>query len=206
MGGGVGGAPAKIGGGGLNHPHIVGNGIACSGGGAGFGAVTKFGGGVFDVACAAGGAGSGAVAKVTCFAADFGFGGGAGLGLGGGAGGGAAFSGGDPPMAGAWCLEGVGGEAPDGVGGVGFGGGAFAAGGAGSDPGGTDTPAPNGGNGMANEKVHLLPLPSRTWWSGDLSSHSLRVPGSNKRCSSLIHFPVPWVRLLGSKLKTPSAA
>jgi hypothetical protein len=61
---------------------------------------------------------------------------------------------------------------------------------------------------MANEKVHLLPLPSRTWtrWSGDLSSHSLRVPGSNKRFSSPIHFPVPWVRLLGSKLKTPSAA
>jgi hypothetical protein len=205
VGGGVGGAPAKIGGGGLNHPHIVGNGIACSGGGAGFGAVTKFGGGVFDVACAAGGAGSGAVAKVTCFAADFGFGGGAGLGLGGGAGGGAAFSGGDPPMAGAWCLEGVGGEAPDGVGGVGFGGGAFAAGGAGSDPGGTD-----GGNGMANEKVHLLPLPSRTWWSGDLSSHSLRVPRSNKRFSSRIQRPggpAPrWRRLLGSTLKMPRLA
>ena len=183
MGGGVGGAPAKIGGGALNHPHIVGNGIACSGGGAG----------------------SGAVAKVTCFVADFGFGGGAGLGLGGGAGGGAAFFGGAPPMAGAWCLEGVGGEAPDGVGGVGFGGGDFAVGGAGSDPSGADTPAP-----MANEKVHLLPLPSRTWWSGDLSSHSLRVPRSNKRFSSPIHplcqvthLPAPTVRLLGSKLKMP---
>ena len=122
-----------------------------------------------------------------------------------GQGGGAAFSGGDPPMAGAWFLEGVGGEAPDGVGVVGsqhrFGGGDFAVGRAGSDPSGADIPAP-----MANEKVHLLPLPSRTWWSGDLSSHSLRVPRSNKRFSSPIHIPVPAVRLLGSKLNMPRLA
>ena len=208
MGDGVGGAggaggagfgsPTTVGGGAF----FVGNGIACSAGGAGSGAVADFGcGGGAGLAQTSSGDGWNAMAKVMCFVADCGFGGGGGWGLGGGgggwglgggAGGGAAFSGGDPPMAGAWFLEGVGGS---------FGGGDFAGGHAGSDPSGADTPAP-----MTNEKVHLLPLPCCTWWSGDLSSHSLRVPGSNKRFSSPIHFPVPWVRLLGSKLKTPSAA